>query len=388
MPYWRLSNFYFFYFALLGAIAPFMPLYLEYLGFSPARIGELLALPMLMRCLAPNLWGWLGDRSGQRLRIVRWGALLTLAGFSLIFVRLDYGWLVLVMLLHAFFWHAILPQFEVITFAHLDAQPERYSRVRLWGSIGFIATVVVMGYVFERYGLSGYPHVICLIMAGIWLSSLLVPDVTGRTGRSNLGAQFPVRELLCRKELWFFYMGVMLMQVSHGPYYSFLSIYLGELGYSRSMIGRLWSLGVLAEIVLFLLMPKILLRFSVRQVLLASFALAVVRWLLLGSLADQLGWLLLIQLLHAATFGSFHTAAMQFVQQQFPPARQGMGQALYVSLSGIGAAAGALYAGYVWQPLGPLVAFAVAALVAAVAFVVLLYGLPRVKQVGDRREEY
>lgn len=112
MPYWRLSNFYFFYFALLGAVAPFMPLYLEHLGFSPARIGELLALPMLMRCLAPNLWGWLGDKTGQRLLIVRWGALLTLFGFALIFYRQDYAWLVLVMLLHAFFGMQFCPSLK------------------------------------------------------------------------------------------------------------------------------------------------------------------------------------------------------------------------------------------------------------------------------------
>src|SRR3990167_1007203 len=86
LPYWRLSGFYLCYFALLGATAPFLGLYFEYLGFSPARIGELVAIPMLMRCVAPNLWGWLGDRSGKRLLIVRIGAFCTLSSLSLIFI--------------------------------------------------------------------------------------------------------------------------------------------------------------------------------------------------------------------------------------------------------------------------------------------------------------
>lgn len=376
MPYWRLSNFYFFYFALLGAVAPFMPLYLEHLGFSPARIGELLALPMLMRCLAPNLWGWLGDKTGQRLLIVRWGALLTLLGFALIFYRQDYAWLVLVMLLHAFFWHAILPQFEVLTFAHLRQQPERYSRIRVWGSVGFIVTVVLMGRVFDLRGLGDYPWMVCLIMLGILASSVLVPAPGDEhRGAAASAAVQSVSSIMRRRPVWVFYLGVMLMQVSHGPYYSFLSIYLGELGYSRTVTGWLWSLGVLAEIALFLLMPRILLRFSVRQVLLVSLLLAAVRWLLLGNLADQILWLLLIQLLHAATFGSFHTGAMQFVQQQFPRSSQGMGQALYVSFSGVGAALGALYAGYLWQPAGPEITFALASAAAALAAVILYGGL-------------
>lgn len=374
MPYWRLSNFYFFYFALLGAVAPFMPLYLEYLGFSPARIGELLALPMLMRCLAPNLWGWLGDKTGQRLLIVRWGALLTLLGFALIFIRQDYGWLVLVMLLHAFFWHAILPQFEVLTFSHLQQQPERYSKIRVWGSVGFILTVLLMGAWFDWRGLVGYPLLVSLIMLGIFLSSLLVPARHSEVASSeNDSGGFSLYRILQQRPVWIFYLCVMLMQVSHGPYYSFLSIYLGELGYSRSLTGMLWSLGVLAEIVLFTLMPRILLRFSVRQVLLTSFILAAVRWLLLGSLADEIIWLLLIQLLHAATFGSFHTACMQFVQQQFTRRNQGMGQALYVSLSGVGAAIGALYAGYLWQSAGAQITFAIAAGTAALAALILYF---------------
>ncbi|HAW21969.1 MAG TPA: MFS transporter, partial [Pseudomonas sp.] len=90
----------------------------------------------------PNLWGWLGDVTGRRLAIVRIGALCTLISFSLIFYSKSYAWLALVMALHAFFWHAVLPQFEVITLAHLHEQASRYSQIRLWGSIGFIAAVV------------------------------------------------------------------------------------------------------------------------------------------------------------------------------------------------------------------------------------------------------
>ena len=172
LPYWRLSGFYLFYFALLGATAPFLALYFHHLGFSSARIGELVAIPMLMRCVAPNLWGWLGDYTGQRLLIVRLGALCTLLSFALIFVSQSYAWLALVMALHAFFWHAVLPQFEVITFAHLREQPERYSQIRLWGSIGFILAVVILGRLFEWLSLDIYPVALIVIMGGIVLCSL------------------------------------------------------------------------------------------------------------------------------------------------------------------------------------------------------------------------
>ncbi|AHL75136.1 MFS transporter [Stutzerimonas stutzeri] len=370
LPYWRLSGFYFFYFALLGSAAPFLGLYFDHLGFTAERIGELVAIPMLMRCLAPNLWGWLGDVTGRRLAIVRIGALCTLLSFSLIFYSKSYAWLALVMALHAFFWHAVLPQFEVITLAHLREQASRYSQIRLWGSIGFIVAVVGLGALFERLGLDVYPAAVMWVMAGILISSVWVPDAVPEQ-RPELDGQGGFLGQLCRPGVLAFFVCVGLMQVSHGPYYTFFSIHLEAFGYGRGTIGLLWALGVVAEILIFLVMAPLLARFSLRQVLAASFVLAAIRWLLLGTLADHLAVLLVAQLMHAATFGSFHAAAIHFVQRSFGHRQQGQGQALYATLAGVGGAIGALYSGYSWASLGPLWTFAIASLAALAAAVII-----------------
>lgn len=370
VPYWRLSSFYFFYFCLLGGTAPFLALYFHHLGFSAARIGELVAIPMLMRCVAPNLWGWLGDRSGQRLAIVRFGAVCTALCFSGIFLGHSYAWLALVMAGHAFFWHAVLPQFEVITLAHLRGRTESYSRIRLWGSIGFICTVVGLGWLFERASLDAYPLALLAIMLGIVGASWWVPNAQPAARHDESGAGGFLQQLRSPGVLAF-YLCVCLMQLSHGPYYTFLTLHLEALGYSRGLIGQLWALGVVAEVLLFLVMPRLLKRFTLRQVLAASFLLAALRWLLLGTLAGHLQVLLLAQLLHAATFGSFHAAAIHFVQRSFQARQQGQGQALYAALAGTGGALGALYSGYSWGSLGPAWTFAIASLAAlAAAFII------------------
>ncbi|AEF22053.1 MFS transporter [Pseudomonas fulva] len=370
LPYWRLSGFYLFYFALLGATAPFLGLYFAHLGFSPARIGELVAIPMLMRCIAPNLWGWLGDYSGRRLLIVRLGALCTLLSLSLIFVSHSYAWLALVMALHAFFWHAVLPQFEVITLAHLREQSARYAQIRLWGSIGFILSVVGLGKTFELLSLDVYPWALLIIIAGIALSSFWVPDAQPLASSQSADQGGFLRQLK-QPGVLAFYLCVALMQLSHGPYYTFLSIHLEHLGYSRGLIGMLWALGVVAEVLVFMAMARLLQRFSLRQVLIASFATAALRWVLMGFLADHLSVLLFAQVLHAATFGSFHAASIAFVQRSFGARQQGQGQALYASLAGIGGAFGALYAGYSWHGLGPQWTFALAGLAALLAAVIM-----------------
>ena len=375
MPYWRLSSFYFFYFALLGGTAPFLALYFDHLGFSAARIGELVAIPMLMRCLAPNLWGWLGDRSGQRLLIVRLGAMFTLVTFCGIFLSQRYGWLALIMALHAFFWHAVLPQFEVITLGHLRDQAARYSQIRLWGSIGFICTVVGLGALFDRVSLDAYPVALASIMLGIVLASLWVPGVRLEAGARTASKGGFWREL-ARPGMIAFYVCVALMQLSNGPYYTFLSLHLESYGYDRIAIGLLWALGVVAEIILFLGMSRLLKRFSLRQVLIAAFAITAVRWLLLGNLAGHWPVLLVAQCMHAATFGAFHAGCIHFVQRYFSAHNQGQAQALYVSASGVGGAVGALYAGYSWSTLGAATTFALATLVALLATAVIFLRLP------------
>ena len=375
LPYWRLSGFYFFYFALLGGTAPFLALYFDHLGFSPARIGELIAIPMLMRCLAPNLWGWLGDHTGQRLLIVRFGALCTLVCFAGIFFSQSYAWLALIMATHAFFWHAVLPQFEVITLAHLREQAARYSQIRLWGSIGFIVAVVGLGLLFEWLSLDAYPAALLVIMAGIVASSLWVPNAQPVLRPSTLESDGFLRQLR-RPGILAFYVCVGLMQLSNGPYYTFLTLHLEGVGYSRGAIGLFWALGVVAEILLFLVMARLLQRYSLRAVLLASFLITAVRWLLLGNLAQYLPVLLLAQCMHAATFGAFHAACIHFVQRSFADRQQGQAQALYVSLAGIGGALGALYAGYSWKSLGPAWAFAIASLVALLAAFIIATRLP------------
>lgn len=378
LPYWRLSSFYFFYFALLGATAPFLALYFDHLGFSAARIGELIAIPMLMRCLAPNIWAWLADRTQQRLAIVRFGAFCTLLSFSLIFIGQSFAWIALIMILHAFFWHAILAQFEVITLAHLGDENERYSQLRLWGSVGFMLVVIGFGYVFDQVSLQYYPWAILVVMSGIILSSFWVP---AQPAVKNPYKE-PSRPALASKRLPIvvFLACVTLMQLSHGPYYTFLTLYLIDLDYSRTVIGWLWALGVLAEIALFVIMPGLLRRIALKHIIFISLILASLRWWLLGFYADSLAVLLFVQLLHAATFGSFHVAAIHFVQHYFSAEKQGLGQGLYVSFSGVGGALGALYAGYTWQSMGASLTFGLASVFALLAAILVFFGLNRIEK--------
>ncbi len=358
MPYWRLSTFYFFYFALLGALVPYWGLFLRERGFDAVAIGELMAILMATKIVAPNIWGWLGDHLGHRMQIVRFASLVSILVFAGMFWSTGFWAIALVMVLYSFFWNASLPQFEVVTFAYLKERAARYAQIRVWGSIGFIATVVVLGVLVEHHGPEIILPSVLVIFVAIWLSSLTVRDPDPEPhpqGQSSL------KEVLRRPTIVAFFVAVFLMQASHGPYYAFYSIFLKDLGYAETLIGQLWALGVIAEVVLFLIMHRLLNRHGAKLVLVFSLLLAAVRWLLIGDLADSLTMLVIAQLLHAATFGSFHAASIHLVNDYFRGRHKGRGQALYSSVSfGAGGALGSLLSGYVWQGIGPSITFAVA----------------------------
>ncbi len=237
MPYWRLSSFYFFYFAALGALIPFWGLYLKDRGFTPLAIGELMAILMTTKIVAPNLWGWIADRTEARLFMVRLASLSVLLIFSRIFAVDGFWGIALVMALFGFFWNASLPQIEVVTFNHFEPRASHYATVRLWGSIGFIIAVPALGAAVEQTGTYIVPESVLVLYAGIWLSSLTIPDPGRPPLEQSSSSLFRLVRLVA------FLTACFLMQVSHGAFYVFYSLYLTEAGYSSTAVGALWASG-------------------------------------------------------------------------------------------------------------------------------------------------
>ncbi len=379
VPHWRLSAFYFFYFATLGGFLPFWSLFLQDSGFSAAEIGELTAFMVGTKVIAPNLWGWIADHTGRSLRIIRIASFLAALLFAGFLYQSSYQWYALVTVCFSFFWNATLPQFEAATLHHLKDEPHRYSDIRLWGSIGFIVTVLGVGYLLDLYPINLLPLLIVAILVCIWLIAMITPEVvTAKASQAMVG----VGQIIKQPEVIAFLLVYLLLQASHGPYYVFFSVYLKEYDYSATVIGLLWSLGAGAEIIVFIFMRRLLKYTSLRSILLVSCFLSVIRWLLIAWTADDMALLLFAQILHAATFGTAHVAAMHLVQGYFGEHHQGKGQALYSSLSfGLGGMLGGLYSGYGWDAYGASWVFSFAALLSSLAFIIAYLFVGKVKAV-------
>lgn len=365
LPYWRLSGFYFCYFAIVGTLVPYFSLYYLHLGFNAAQIGQLGGAVVLGRVIAPTCWGWIADHFGRRMPIVRWTLLLSTLSFLPFLLLQGFGALLAVMLVFGFFWSASLPLFEATTLNHLGERVGAYTHVRIWGSIGFIIAVTVLGSAIERWSVILAPVAVFALLAATWGLSLATPE-RGLVQASAM--RQPFRAVLFRPEVLALFAVCFLLQLAYGPYYNFYSVFLERHGYSPSVIGRLWALGVLAEVAIFIVMQRLLRRYSLRSLMLASGLSAVIRWPMIAFGVNSLGVLAGAQLLHALTFGVQHAAAMQLIHRYFKGYHQGRGQALYSSLAyGLGGACGAVASGYAWELAGATWTFIAAAVCSALA---------------------
>jgi PPP family 3-phenylpropionic acid transporter len=182
----------------------------------------------------------------------------------------------------------------------------------------------------------------------------------------------PVWRILRRPEVAALLGACFLMSLAHGPQYAFFSIYLVDHGYSKAAVGWMWSIGVVAEIIVFLLMPALMRRYSLSAILLVCFGAATARFLMIGWGVDTVPVLFAAQVLHGLTFGAYHAAAVTAIHRWFQGAHQVRGQAIYLSVSfGAGGVLGSALSGLGWDGIGPAWTFSAAAFAALAGYALL-----------------
>jgi len=364
--------FYAAYFAAMGLILPFFPVYLDGRGLDVVTIGVMTGLLAVAKIMAPPWIGYLADRkSAGHSRPFIMVAAMGAALFSLAMGYVEHVWLLgLVVLLFGILWSAILPLTDGLSVTISEAALADYGRLRVWGSIGFVAASLAGGAWLADGQMSHFPMWLVVLMLVLAIAALRFPDhrmlVEERVAVGQ-GFSKSFILLLCVS---------FLMQVSHGAYYGFFSLYLVDVGYQGWQIGAFWVLGVLAEIVLMWCWSKPLQQAAPAWVLSTSLLLAAVRWLGIGSTEIWYG-LIFWQMLHAASFASFHLSAIAWVKRLAPADRHATAQGWYsASGFGLGSTVGIMGCGLIVSSSGYAEAFFVCAGVAFVGML-LAWGLPK-----------
>ncbi len=371
--HFRISRFYFIYYFFVGAFVPYWGLYLQSESLSAADIGILMSLFQISRIFAPNFWGWLADHTAKRTVWIKLNTMLGLLGFVAVFWAHGFWGLFFVMAALSLFTSSTLPLSESLTLAHLATTNGHYSRIRMWGSLGFIVAAVALGFLIDGYGIRSLLWFVLAVQLCLFWLTFTLPEAKVAPHHAD---HFSVWKIIRIPAVMALLIGCAMMVTAHGVLYNFYSIYLAEHGYSKGMIGLLWAVGVICEIIIFMLMPRIMRRFSLKTIMLVSLSLAVLRFSMIGVAVDNLALLLIAQSLHAATFGSFHAASVEVVTQFFNGRHQAKGQAIYNSVAyGVGGTIGGVLGGYALQYWGGQNTFLLAAAFPLMGFVVIALGL-------------
>ena len=319
------------YFAHIGFFNPYLPLWLQELGLSILAISVLVSVQAATRLFAPYGWGWLSDRTGERIQLMRYSACAALLASTGLWWDGGVSWLFGVLLFMFINTSAMMPMSEA-AMAHLVTQDgvfnaRRYGRIRLWGSVGFLVTVIVAGVFFERAGMHHFPAWTVATMLAVTISVFCLPDLKEAIPAHALRVN--VMPVLRQRAVQWFFASVFLHVLSHIGIYVFFSLYLDSLGYSKSMIGLLWALSVVVEIGWFFTQSRWLPRMSLPAWLVLCSVAMVLRMGLTASSAQVLVLLLLAQALHSLTFATHHTVCIALLSQHFSGGLRGRGQALY-----------------------------------------------------------
>lgn len=360
----------------MGLFAPYLSLWLNGRGFSPSEIGVLISPLQWSRVVGPPTWGWMADHAEGRhgvARLIQVSAVLAVISSLLLLFDLDFWGIFLVLSLMSFFLSGQVPIAESMAMQATKGNLRQYGTMRIWGSLGFIAAVTAAGPWFDWVGIRWLPLTLSL-------SLLIVTVVTFQLPHREVHDLSPtparVRDMLKQKRIQYFLLASFLMLLAHAPLYTLFSLWLFEQGFSRTEIGLLWALGVVAEIVMFRVQHKIFSRFSVGQCWSIAYLVTAVRFLMIAFSGGSVVVIILAQLFHAVTFGLHHSASMSLIRDWFPPQAQARGQAFYTMAAyGLGGSLGGIASGWVWEAVSPESSFVVSAIAAVVGFAVTFIAL-------------
>ncbi|WP_353164939.1 MFS transporter [Acinetobacter sp.] len=376
---YRLSGFYFWYYSIVGTFLPYWSLYLQDQGFSYKEIGLLSSIAILTRIFAPFIWGFIADKTGKRMLLVRIATWMEATIWLLIFIiPNNMQSIALLMLIFSFFQNAILAQFEGVTLFWLgNKHTAEYGKIRKWGSIGFIVGVFSIGAILDVIDVKYLPIMLLCIAfsAFIWSFSIKEPN----SAPSAQKILDPVWPIIKRPVVLAFFTIEFIMLFAQAPFYSFYSNYLKLAGFNTTQIGFLWAVGVIAEIIMFNYANFFLTRFSWRSLVALCLVMTSIRFVFAGLFSESFLLQFISQSFHAFSFGLFHIIAMRVILQNFAAQQQGRGQAVYSTMWGLGVASGSILAGHYWEQLTGEYVFIIAGLSALLGLLLIQY-LPKTLQ--------
>lgn len=357
-------------FVVYGMYVPFMPVWLDWKGLTAGEISTVIAAPLFVRALVTPAVAVAADRSGTHRRYLIGLAWAALAFVTVLTVSRSFSAILIFAALLMISNSTIMPLIDTIAVQGTRARGLDYGRLRLWGSLSFVAASFAGGIAITEFGGGAGIWLIAIGCALTLIAAYQVPNMSGGPVLSAANNPQPIwkivepRELLAQREFRLFLVAAGLAQAAHAAFFTFGTLIWQKQGLSAAWCGTLWAIGVFAEVLLFTFSGRVAAKFGAARLIAIAGVASVLRWLML-ALEPSLAILAPLQLLHGITYGASHIGAMHFIHDAVPRDRAASAQALYATVSsGVAMGVATLIAGYVYAQAGPLSYVAMAAIAA------------------------
>jgi PPP family 3-phenylpropionic acid transporter len=348
-PLLSFRAFYFFVYAAMAALMPFLTLYYEHLGLSGAQIGMLAAIPPLLTFLSAPLFGFLADLTQRPKLLLGISVLSVIFGIMALTQVRTYLGLILVISFYALFFAPILPIVDRSVLDILAEQRDQYGKQRLWGALGWGVTAPLAGFLVDQGGLSWAFYSSALLFGCLLLWVWMMP-VSAITGQEAFWLGF--KKLLGSWAVIAFFGVALGGSIGLSMTHHYLFMFLDELGASSLVMGWALTVATVSELGVMFFSDRILRRWGARRLLLFSLAALSLR-LLAYSVVHAPQWVLLIQLLHGPTFAALWIAGVAYVSEIAPPGLRNTSQGLLTGfVMGLGSMFGALVGGILYEQMG------------------------------------
>ena len=352
----RMSLFFAALFLGLGVFVPFFPVWLSAQGLDATQISVVLACQMAVRIFAGPAFAFLADVLHNRRALLIALSLAALAGMVLLALVTGFLAILCLAVVASVMWTPILPLMESLAVAESEGGGPDYGRTRLWGSLSFILGSVGGGYILRYTSPDTVIWILVAAYTALAVSAFALPKDTGVRASSErytvTKARFAdVLPVVFHPVFLAVLCSVSLIQASHAFYYGFGTIHWQTVGIGDDVIGALWAVGVVSEVVLFAFARRTLSLVGPLGLILAGAAAALIRWCM-TALEPDIGWLVVIQLGHALTFGATHLGAMHFIARAAPARYHATVQGIHAAFAGgivmalVMSGSGGLYASY------------------------------------------
>ncbi len=337
-PSARIIFYYVAMFGTVGVLGPFLQVWLASRALTPEQIGVIMGALSWTRVMVNPMAAHVADTSGRRKRLALLAASGACIGFAILSEAYGFWAILAALTFTAACQGPVLPVGENLCLLTIRARGLEYGRLRAWGSVAFIAVVMLAGKYLEH---APAAHIAYMLLAGwvvIFLAVACLPDLRSPPrGADQRGFKAsPAWSLLRNPQFLLLLAAAAANMSAHAALNGFSSIHWKLAGIKEGEIGYLWSIGVVAEIALFWASAPIVRRLGPGWLMALGAGGGVIRWLGLGLTTDFY-LLLLLQTLHGLTFGAAHLGAMTYLQRYVPAEASATGQALYSAL-GMGAA--------------------------------------------------